>query len=392
MDKFMSRLLILSFPVQGDVPIGYYRVENASIVDFNIIPPNDKDAISALYYWVSEDISSAKARVIALASPGDVVVHWHEIDDMPDKQALMVAQVKLQEKLPVKTNLHISAKIMNVDMASSSDKKLICTAHIDAEKMERGLKILAGYNLDPDIVMPIGMAISMPHDGYKGAEIFGIPLILGPQFIAPDEAALRTAFHIDENLVQHHQNEICTDMAALNDADNLPRIINLRHGPFAMGKAKTKWGAGQLKIILFLCMAALLVSLALAVASWGRLYFAVQHENGIALKMAQKIIPNVDNIEEAQNALSNKDIAKNGTRFALLSSAIYGELEKQPALQLRQLKYDQNQILYATITAPTNDAINPLLINLQQQGYKITATPKQEQGGLSSADISMRLP
>jgi general secretion pathway protein L len=66
----------------------------------------------------------------------------------------------------------------------------------------------------------------------------------------------------------------------------------------------------------------------------------------------------------------------------------------QPAegASLRDLRFGTDKLLSATVTAATVDPVNRLLLDLQRQGYKVTATPRQEANGVTAVAITVRAP
>jgi hypothetical protein len=56
------------------------------------------------------------------------------------------------------------------------------------------------------------------------------------------------------------------------------------------------------------------------------------------------------------------------------------------------MRYGSDRILAITLISPAVDPVNRVLIDLQQQGYKVTANPRQEANGITAVAVTVRAP
>ena len=61
-------------------------------------------------------------------------------------------------------------------------------------------------------------------------------------------------------------------------------------------------------------------------------------------------------------------------------------------MSVRELRYGADGILNVVLAAPDANAVNRALIAIQQDGYRITATPRQDASGATLVDMTMRMP
>ena len=205
--------------------------------------------------------------------------------------------------------------------------------------------------------------------------------------VIPNEPALVTAI-IGESPITD-LNAAQTDTALL--AAFADPAINMRVGAFAKRRARSGITVQQWKILGALLLTGLLASLLLAVATWVKYDRAITREDAATLAAIQKLVPNATNVTQGQIELS-RTLASRGAaaQMSPLAASAYTILQQFPSVTLRDLRYNGDGILAFTLAAPNVDGINQALLNMQQQGYKVTATPRQEASGLAMADISMR--
>ncbi|NJM50710.1 MAG: hypothetical protein HC843_07410 [Sphingomonadales bacterium] len=264
-------------------------------------------------------------------------------------------------------------------------------ASVSSAVMNAALERLAIYGLNPDIIMPAGLAISQPDSGFLQAEFASADALLrGVQIIIPDEPSLRDALTEGAEIAQIGAAQLAVFYACCVCG----AALNLRSGIFAKKKPGVGITTMQWRILGWTALAGLAASLFLALTTYWQYDRAVNRENATALAAAQKAIPQISDAEGALAALDREMIRKGapGRTFTAPASALFAEIQAEQGVTLRDMRYGANGILSFTIAAPTVDPINRILAVLQQKGYKVTATPRQEASGLTMADISMRTP
>jgi len=112
------------------------------------------------------------------------------------------------------------------------------------------------------------------------------------------------------------------------------------------------------------------------------------------LAAAQKVDPSIQDINQAESALTNalnrKGIVQGS--FTPLSAALWRSVKASPNVSVREMRFTPDGILSVVLAAPTADNINKTLLGIQQDSFRITATPRQDASGSTLVDITMRIP
>lgn len=374
---------ILFLPSASSVSVPYWQVESGAIVasgDLHLtgggpLLPGD----------------GAAQTVLALIPTADAAVSWSPLGELSPKQAQTAARIKAQQQslshdgelhiVTVTASSHENAAIM------PAGEPQILAALMSTQTLKTGLDILAAHGCDPDILLPTGLVITTPGSGFLRVTVGEEGFVRGPMLVIPNELALVTAI-IGESPITD-LNATQTDTALL--AAFADPAINMRVGAFAKRRARSGITVQQWKILGALLLTGLLASLLLAVATWVKYDRAITREDAATLAAIQKLVPNATNVTQGQIELS-RTLASRGAaaQMSPLAASAYTILQQFPSVTLRDLRYNGDGILAFTLAAPNVDGINQALLIMQQQGYKVTATPRQEASGLAMADISMR--
>lgn len=339
------------------------------------------DGIWQLICPLSEYMAAADgATVMALATPADARCIWSSLSGLEPRQAEGVAKLMAIEQSigPV----HAVARHIIDD--------IVVAATISPAAMEYGLGRLALAGLNPDIVIPAGLAIDPHPDHVAKAEFDGMPCLRGRTFATPDEPVFRELL-VGDNLVEVVEPEAVKAM--LLAASDHP-MLNLREGTYAK-REKIVWATPlQRKWIARLLAALLAATIFLGVITWAKYWNATYAEDVRALAAAQKIDHSINDIAGAETqldrALQQKGIAKG--RFAPLSAGLWRSVKAAPNVSVRELRYGADGIMTVVLAAPNNESINRALIAVQQDGYTVTATPRQDSSGAMLVDLTMRMP
>ena len=324
--------------------------------------------------------SADDATVMALVAPQQVRCSWFSFPDLEARQAEGVAKLRATEQ-----SLGLVHSSAGLDLDGT-----IATASISPEVMQRGLDSLAARDLNPDIVLPFALVLNSPSEGVLEAEFDGVSVLRGPGFAIPDEAVLRDIF-------------VGASVADIVDAQNLRSmlvsasaapVLNLREGIFAK-RERTVWTtAEQRKWIKRLLSASVLVTIVITVVTLTKYWNATRTENDTALAAAQKVDPSIRDIDQAESALANaldrRGIVHSG--FTPLSAALWRSVKASPNVSVRELRFTRDGILTAVLAAPTADNLNKTLVAIQQDGFRITATPRQDTSGSTLVDLTVRMP
>ena len=318
--------------------------------------------------------------VMAVVAPEDVRCHWFTLPDAQGRQAESVAKLRATEQ---------SLGLVHCGAGADYDD-VVATATIAPEVMQRGLDRLAIQGLNPDIVLPFALSLAIHSDGVFRAEMDGLSVVRGAQFAIPDDAVLRDLVIGDAPI-----EAIDTDSlrSMLLSASAAP-LLNLRDGVFAK-RERAVWVTAEQKIWVRRLLAALvIVTMLLTIATLAKYWIATAAENKAALAAAQKIDPAIQDIEQSESMLTaslNRQGKTQGS-FASLSAALWRSVKASPNVSVRELRYTPDGILTVVLAAPTADNINKALVDIQQDGFRITATPRQDTTGATLVDMTVRMP
>ena len=321
----------------------------------------------------------ADAKVMAMVSPTETRCVWTTLQDLEPRQAEGVAKLRATEQsLGL---VHTAARYIVDDV--------VVTATIAPAVMQDGLNHLALRGLNPDIVIPFGLAIDAAEQTAK-AEFDGDTVLRGNRFVIPDEAVFRDLLVGDTNVDEIDTGKLRDMLLAACDHP----LVNLREGLFAKRERKVWATAEQRKWIICLTAALFAATLLLGVVTLAKYWSATTAENDRALAAAQKIDPSIQDITQAEaqldRALQQKGLAQG--RFAPLSAGLWRAVQSAPNVSARELRFGNDGILTVVLAAPDAGSINKALLAIQQDGFRITATPRQDSSGATLVDLTMRMP
>ena len=318
--------------------------------------------------------------VMAVVAPEDVRCSWFTLPDLEGRQAESVAKLRAAEQ-----SLGLVTSSAGVDYDD-----VVATATIAPEVMQRGLDRLGARGLNPDVVIPFALVARVISDSVFKADMDGISVLRGPQFAIPDEAMLRDIF-VGDAPIEIIDAEAVRSM--LVTASAVP-LLNLREGMFAK-RERTVWmTAEQRTWARRLLTTLLIVTMLITFVTLAKYWTATASENETALAAAQKIDPAIQDIEQAESMLAASLNRQGKTQggFAPLSAALWRSVKTSPNVSVRELRYTPDGILTVVMAAPVADNINKALVTIQQDGFRITATPRQDTTGATLVDMTVRMP
>jgi general secretion pathway protein L len=373
--------LITFLPARADDPQPYWIVNGEEISERGnlYLDGRDNGMASAVRF----------DNIIALVPPADASLRWTEMGAMPARQAETAARVTAeQNSLGHASDMHIAAQSQSRNQASGPSGSLVCVAAISQQRMQTGLNLLSKAGINPDIVTPMGAIFDDQDTGFLQASLGDHSVLIGRSLRIADEESLRTAVVGSAQLAQMDADAV--DDALMNAIRNSP--INLRSGKFAKSARNAGINAAQWRVLARLILTGLIFSLLLGLVTLWSYSSAEKRENARALALAQKYVPGANNVETVQDDLEKAltNAGSGGLKFTAPLAGLYSALQGTRDVTLKSLRYNGDGIMAFTLAAPQIAPVNAVLITLQQRGYKVTATPRQDASGLAMADISMR--
>ena len=326
------------------------------------------------------DAVGDETTVMAIVAPADARCNWTSLPDLEPKQAEGVARVRAVE--------HSLGAVHAVARHVGGDT--VITATIAPPVMEQGLARLILRGLDPDIVIPAGLVLDANPDHVAKADFDGLTVLRGAGFAIPDEPVFRDLL-VDQTPVEDIDAKALRTM--LVAASERP-VLNLREGLFAK-RIRTEWlTTEQRKWLVRLLVALIAATMLLGLVTWAKYKSATAAEDNRAMAAAQKVDPSIRDITQAEaaldRALAQKGLAKG--RFAPLSAGLWRSVQSSPNVSVRELRYGVDGILTVVLAAPEANSVNTALIKIQQDGFRVTATPRQDGSGATLVDLTMRMP
>jgi general secretion pathway protein L len=319
--------------------------------------------------------------IIALVAPEHVVVRWHNYEGLSSRQAEAAARLDAASASINAATLHVAAQEHDGTVVSGS---------MDSALFARGLDRLKVDGIDPDHVWPLGLVLPDDADQIARANLGGAIASRSGSYIFPDEPALTALLSGERKVREISQAEFA---GYLRIAISEPPL-DLRSGLFAKKSARVGLDRNTLKLAAAIVAFGLLCSLLLALVTWFKVDRAIARENEMALVAARKIVPGINSAAEAPAKIEQMLGSRGGGQraFTIPASALWRSMQPAEGASLRDMRYGSDKLLLATVTAATVDPVNRLLLDLQRQGYKVTATPRQEANGVAAVAITVRAP
>ena len=319
--------------------------------------------------------------VIALVPPENVVVRWHHHEALAPRQAEAAARIDAGTASINAADLHIVAREAD---------GITISASIDGELFENGLRYLKAAGFDPDQVWPMGLALPANEGKAVRAELGDLKVIRAGNRLFPDEPGLSAIIADGMEIGDIAESDLARYLgAALREAP-----LDLRSGKFAKKSARAVLDRSKLKLAGIVFALGLLFSLLLALATFLKIDAAIAREDEKTLAAARKLAPEIASAAEAPVRLEQILVARGGGNRSLTiaASAIWRSMQQADGATLRDMRFGKDKVLNITVIAATIDPVNKLLIDLQQKGYKVTATASQEANGMNAVAITVRVP
>jgi general secretion pathway protein L len=353
------------------------------------LPNSAEDEVQP--YWLTTDglvadhefyLDDGDFATIALAGPESVLCRWHDYPALAPRQAEAAARLDAAAASINGDALHI--------VACTADDGRVISATADNVYFGEALERLRAQDIEPDHVIPLGLLVPGSADAAIRVSFDGIAALRQGTTILPDDLVLARHFLGDRPVNQLSGS----DLASALEHALLDPPINLRVGAFAKRDLARALDWGKTRLAIGLAIVGILFSLLLALASWAKVDRAIARENAKAVQLAQKVIPGVSSATEAATKIEQRLASKGGgsRSFTTLSAALWQALQRAESVSLRDMRYGSDRILAITLISPAVDPVNRVLIDLQQQGYKVTANPRQEANGITAVAVTVRAP
>ncbi|MEO9470191.1 hypothetical protein [Parasphingorhabdus sp.] len=370
-------LLVTVFPETDGQALHWWYFEDSALVQSGC----DSDPLLAA--GLKMPVNAMDEIYFAVVLPAALTtVRWHAaIEEATEKQGLTAAVIAARDQSITGSDVHVAGM--------SSPSETFATAAIDNQLMQSGIGRCQQLGFDPDAIIPAGWLIQ-PSEGQLVEADFGFDKILrGEEMILPDDPSLR----------QHLTNGMPVKALAAKEIESVlmragdEGLLDLRSGTYTKKTRKALDGP-QRRLLGGLVAALVLVSLAIPLMQLAKYYWAADTADAAAVTAAETVVGPVDDIELAERQLDERLIIENKGNivFSVPAATLFEAVQKAPGVTIDRLTYEQSGIVAATLSAVRNEDINPVLLNIQDAGFLITATPRTDATGAAKADVTVRAP
>ena len=369
-------IILVSFPQKEEQSLHWWHVEDRALVAQGC----DQDPMAAAGI-LSQDDADNTLQVVALVPSTQSTVRWHRMPEgATEKQALVAAILEAKTQSLKPEGLHVVA---------ARDGESLVTAAVAFAELETGLANLQFYGIDPDIIIPAGFLLGDMADRTIAVDLGFDRILRGPELIAVDEPLVRNHLVSTETVEKLAKAELEDAIASAA----FPLEPNLRRGAFAKA-TKQQLSSEQKKNLTWLIAALLLTSIVIPLLQFYKYHSAASKADDAAMAAALKVAGPAEDLEIAERQLDERLRTENlgNNRFTVPASALFSGLQKVPGVSVSRLSYGGQGLLSVELTAVRNEDINPVLIDIQNKGFDITATPRQDASGMAKADVTVRLP
>jgi general secretion pathway protein L len=252
--------------------------------------------------------------------------------------------------------------------------------------MQRWLLWAQHHGLDPDIIVPAPLLLPEPEEGLVHGVIGGTAVLRGRDMALPADMALPELIG-DAPIKQVAPEAVEAQAIAALDAPPL----DMRQGDFAK-RVRRALDRGLLRRVALWSALILLVALLTMLVGIVKQHREASRLDRESLALAQQVLPGASDAAQAQIELEGRIAARGagGRAFTAPVAALLTAMQDAPGVALTSLSRDPDGMVRATLAAAKADDINIVLLALQAAGFTITATPSQDPGGRTLADITVR--
>lgn len=321
------------------------------------------------------------ARVMLVPPAALVALHWIAHPDLPVRQGRAASRLAV-----------LASGIAPVDQlfAAADENEDPGRPHIVGvaarSDMLHWLLWAQHHGLDPDLIVPAALLLPAPEAGFARARIGGTAVLRGPDMALTDDMALPEL--VGDGPVGDVPLE--TLQAAMIAALDVPPL-DLRQGDFAkrVRRQVDKQALGRIAVWSGLI---LLASLLITLVGITRQHLAAGQVDADSLALARQVLPQASDVTVVEAEIDRQLAARGAGAYAFTAPAagLLSAMQDAPGVSLTALSRDPDGMLRATLAAAKADDINLVLLALQAAGYTITATPSQDPGGRTLADITVR--
>lgn len=324
-------------------------------------------------------------RVVALAPAALAPVRIAPCGEMPIAQALAATRLDPPGLRAPMADTHIA-------VAASADGDAVLCSAVAKSDMDAWLGELATAGLNVDALVPAALALPRADAGtVASGELGGQALARTPSAAFAGEADLLPALAPGADSVAVDEDRLA---ACLVETFRHPEL-DLRQGAYALPRVSYFRLPDWAQLARMTAILALLVFLIFAVETV-KLNLDAKAREDAAIEAARARFPGVGDLAGAEAQIRAELLRRGvgGVAFADSAPAVFAAMQPNPSINLRNLNWRADGTLAIRAAAPTDQALNQMLIALQRDGWQVTAPPQvaPDASGSTVADITVRAP
>ena len=320
-------------------------------------------------------------RVMLVPPGGQVTLHWISHPDLPARQGRAAARLTAMASGVVMADQLVAATDENDDPARPH-----MVAVAGRADMQHWLLWAQHHGLDPDMIVPAPLLLPEPEDGFARGIVGDALVWRGVDMAMPDDMAMAELIG-DARVVEVAPATVeGLAIAALKQPP-----VNLRQGDYAKRVRRQMDGQALGRIALW-CGIILLIGLLITLTGIVKNHREASRLDAQSVTLAQQILPGASDAEQALTEMEGQLAARGagGRAFTAPVAALMTAMQDAPGVSLTSLSRDPDGMIRATLAAAKADDINLVLLAIQAAGFTITATPSQDPGGRTLADITVQ--
>lgn len=319
---------------------------------------------------------ASKAIALAPAALVRLVRSERSTNATPRQAATAARLAALESSLGDPETLHaVSAMV---------DDSTVVAAVTGDEIMHGWLDWALALGVDPDHIVPAAALVPV-HDGWTISTLGSERLIGRHGQIMPYEADLVSQI-VGAAAIEEANND-AVDAALAAAAAKPP--LDLRTGKFAR-RRRIVFDRAQIRELAILASLIPVIALAWSLVSIAKLDFETRRLDRETISIAEAALGQKTVLQNAEAELAARFGTLAGAGFMSLLSATYAALQKEQSVSATEIAYRPDGTLSATFAAPALDAINRVLVDVQRNGYRVTAVPRQSPDGRAMVDTTIR--
>lgn len=318
-------------------------------------------------------------RVVAVVPAEDVAIHYADLPDLSEPQAVAAARLIIAEQSasPVDT-LHVALGVPSI----SGERAVVA---IDKTRMAQWLGEATLLGFDPDAVLAAPMLLARPEKGYVRGDLGSESVVRGRDGAFADDAVLTPMLTGGDLATLGRDDLEAGIVAAVADPE-----VDLRQGAFAR---RHNWGFDwpMLRVIGWLTLALGIATLLLAIVQLVRLDMAADRIEAANVAMARGVLPRGTTVNNPLVQLNERVSSLRGPGGGVLplAAGIVSATSAAPNVELTSMIFDGGGTLRVTARATSPADLAAFDASLVAAGLTIAPGPIMVDQGRQIRDYTV---